>query len=52
MMEEMMKDAVDATVHKGLYSKYIKELDKDSLSKALENFEDGYKVKIIIVKEN
>lgn len=45
-----MKGAVDATVRKGLHSKYVKEQDYESLSKALENFEDHDKVKIIIVK--
>lgn len=52
MREEMMKGAVDATVHKRLYSKYIKERDYESLSKALENFEEHDRVKIIIVKED
>lgn len=49
--QQMMKDAVDGLV-KGLYSKYIKERDGDALSKALESFRQGDKVKIIIVKEN
>lgn len=50
MKEEMMKNAVDATIHEGLSNKYIKEKDKDAFDKALANFEDGDKVKIIIVK--
>lgn len=50
--QQMMKDAVDATVHKGLYSKYVKEQDSDTLNKAIEKFIPGDKVKIIIVKED
>lgn len=49
--QQMMKDAVDAIVHKGLYSKYIKEQDSDALSKALEGYNPCDKVKIIIIRE-
>lgn len=52
MREEIMKDAVEAIVYKGLYSKYVKERVNESLSKALENYNPGDKVKIIIIKKD
>lgn len=50
--QQMMKDAVDGVIHKGLYgSKYIKEQDNDMLNKALEKYNPGDKVKAIIIKD-
>lgn len=49
--QEMMKDAVEAIVCKELYSKYVKERDDESLSKVLENYNPGDKIRIIIVKK-
>lgn len=51
MKEEMIKDAVDAVVYQGLYSKYVKERDDEALANVLKNYNSGDKVKIIIVKE-
>lgn len=49
--QQMMKDAVDAIVHQGLYSKYVKECDDEALANVLKNHNSGDKVKIIIIKE-
>ena len=51
MVEQMMKDGIDATVHK-LGNNYLKEITADEISKALEPYNNGDKVKIIIIKED
>ncbi len=51
MKEQMMKDAVDGKVVIG-YSAYVKETNNDALKQyIIDNFKDGDKVKVIIVKE-
>lgn len=48
--EQMMKNGVDAIVYK-IGRNYLKEIDRDAILKALTNYKDGDKVKVIIVKE-
>ena len=48
--QQLLESAVDAVVHKGV-ANYLKETDKDAISKALESFADGDKVKVIIIKD-
>jgi hypothetical protein len=50
MKQQMIKEALDAVVHKSLLSSYMKELEEDSLAKSIETRKDGNKVKEISVK--
>lgn len=48
--EVNVENSFDATVCKN-YNTYLKEMDKDSIAKALEPYKNGDKVKIFITKE-
>lgn len=50
--QQMIKDAVECIVCNGIGDRYLKEVNKDSISAALTNFQFDDKVKIIIVKED
>ncbi len=50
--EEMVKDAIDARVIAIGQNAIVKEENEDELRKyLLSKFQDGYKVKVIIIKE-
>lgn len=51
MKEELLKDAVEGEVYKFAHYSYVKERNRDDLTKYLSKFNDGDKVRIVVLKE-